>query len=247
MELVRALLRARGASDTDAYYSRVTSSTQVDARSLVDAGARPPFAVVTDEQRQGRGRMDRGWVAPAGSAVLMTMVMARPEALTTVPLFAGVAVARALRVAGARVSLKWPNDIVFTTPDGVRKAGGIIAEVHGDAVLIGIGINVAMQDHELPVPEATSLSLQGVQWPREQLITEIIKQINDFSSINLDDYRSLCTTLGSSISAQQLGGGAIAGRALGIDEDGALLVDQEGEVVRVTAGDVFHVRAAAPQ
>ncbi len=229
---------------TRAYYSRVTTSTQIEVKARLDAGEMVPFAVVTDEQTQGRGRLDRRWVAPPGSSVLMTMAIARPPVSSTVPLLAGVVVAEVLRALGAGVRLKWPNDLVFESVSGLRKVGGIIAEVHGEAVLLGIGINVVMTVDELPTPEATCLAMEGVLVDREQLIADIMLGLVQLQQATLEDYRRLCCTLGSEVRVQQLDGAAILGFALAIDDDGALVVQSAGGAMRVTSGDVARVRGA---
>src|SRR5271154_3796204 len=93
------------------------------------------------------------------------------------PLLAGVAVTAAVRsVAAVEAQLKWPNDVLA----GPAKLGGILAEAAGDAVVIGIGLNVSTEPAELPPPgpgglPATSLRILGVSGPsRERLLAEIL-------------------------------------------------------------------------
>ncbi len=241
---VKRLLDEAGVGPVSVHYSRVTSSTQVEARSLLDAGVQPPFACLTDEQTVGRGRLDRQWFAPSGTSVLMTIALPRPQVLTTLPLQFGVAVAEVLREAGADVRLKWPNDIVFAHGPDLRKVGGIIAEVHGDAVVVGIGINSTMDDAELPTPEATSLSLEGVSAERERIIVGVLSRLHEVPALPLDAYRRLCDTIGRDVRVQQVNGNVVEGRATGVDDDGALLVVSAGRPVRVTSGDVSRLRGS---
>jgi BirA family biotin operon repressor/biotin-[acetyl-CoA-carboxylase] ligase len=148
---------------------RLTDSTNDRARELAIAGAPHGTLVTASEQTAGRGRQGRRWTAPAGSALLMSLILRSPPPL--LPLIAAVAVCEA---AGDRAQIKWPNDIVLlgaepkragAPPRGaaegvsadaagppLRKLAGILAEgrpQQGWAVL-GIGLNVAVRLAELP-------------------------------------------------------------------------------------------------
>jgi BirA family biotin operon repressor/biotin-[acetyl-CoA-carboxylase] ligase len=148
---------------------RLTDSTNDRARELAIAGAPHGTLVTASEQTAGRGRQGRRWSAPAGSALLMSLILRSPPPL--LPLIAAVAVCEA---AGDRALIKWPNDIVLLGPEParaqepgggaaalapngaagppLRKLAGILAEgrpQQGWAVL-GIGVNVAMRLEELP-------------------------------------------------------------------------------------------------
>ena len=122
---------------------RTTGSTNDRARALAAAGAPHGTLVTTGEQTAGRGRQGRTWLAPAGQALLLSLVLRDPDAL--LPLRAGLAVAD---VAGAAARVKWPNDVLL---DG-RKLAGILVEARpqdGWAVL-GIGLNAAVDLAALP-------------------------------------------------------------------------------------------------
>jgi BirA family biotin operon repressor/biotin-[acetyl-CoA-carboxylase] ligase len=138
---------------------RRTDSTNDRARELALAGAPHGTLVTAAEQTAGRGRQGRRWSAPAGSALLMSLLLREPPSL--LPLIAAVAVCDAV---GEQAQIKWPNDIVFvhTSEDsgaeerpglgGMAKLAGILAEgrpQEGWAVL-GIGLNVAIRVEDLP-------------------------------------------------------------------------------------------------
>jgi BirA family transcriptional regulator, biotin operon repressor / biotin---[acetyl-CoA-carboxylase] ligase len=124
-------------------HRRVTGSTSVDARELAIAGAPHGTLVTALEQRDGRGRQGRRWVAPPGSALLCSLVLRDPPPL--LPLAAGVAVAE---LAGAAASIKWPNDVLLHD----RKVAGILIEGRPQEswAVLGIGVNVAVDVGELP-------------------------------------------------------------------------------------------------
>ena len=121
---------------------RSTDSTNERARALALAGAPHGTLVTAAEQTAGRGRQGRRWSAPAGSALLMSLLLRDPPPL--LPLIAAVAVCD---VAGDDARVKWPNDIVFARGGRLAKLAGILIEgrpQEGWAVL-GIGVNVAVR------------------------------------------------------------------------------------------------------
>lgn len=135
-----------------------TVSTNQDAR----AGA-PGDVFTADFQTAGRGRLDHRWLSPPRTNLMMSTVLSvggqAPETVATLPLVAGLAVVRAARrlLAGrAMPLLKWPNDVLV---DG-RKLAGILCERTGDAVIVGIGVNVGETAFPAELASrATSLAL----------------------------------------------------------------------------------------
>src|SRR5690349_18419715 len=128
-----------------------TGSTNADLRShATDADAWPHLSVlVTRNQTAGRGRLDRTWVAPAGSALAVSILIRRaldPSMRGWIPLIAGVAMADsvAAQLPDRVVAVKWPNDVLVDE----RKISGILAEVAGDAIIVGAGVNTAMTEQQ---------------------------------------------------------------------------------------------------
>lgn len=126
---------------------RRTDSTNERARELALAGAPHGTLVTASEQTAGRGRQGRRWSSPAGSALLMSLLLRSPPSL--LPLIAAVAVCD---VAGAEARIKWPNDIVIAHGTGLAKLAGILAEgrPQQDWAVLGIGVNVATRLEDLP-------------------------------------------------------------------------------------------------
>uniref|UniRef100_A0AAU2V385 biotin--[biotin carboxyl-carrier protein] ligase n=1 Tax=Streptomyces sp. NBC_00003 TaxID=2903608 RepID=A0AAU2V385_9ACTN len=191
------------------------------------------------------------------------------------PLLTGVAVATGLaRAAGVDTALKWPNDLLITipkdsdklrpgeTPIGEeRKAGGILAERAGaDGVVVGIGLNVTLRADELPVPGAGSLALAGaVSTDRDTLLRAVLRSLEqwygswraasgDPAASGLQEaYAAACATLGRTVRAELPGGQSVEGEAVAVDGDGRLvLATSEGVQRPVAAGDIVHLRPAAP-
>jgi BirA family transcriptional regulator, biotin operon repressor / biotin---[acetyl-CoA-carboxylase] ligase len=135
---------------------RVIGSTNARARELAAAGAPHGTVVTAAEQSAGRGRQGRTWSAPAGRALLCSVVVRDPPAL--LPLATGVAVAE---VTGPDAGLKWPNDVLVSG----RKVAGILVEgrpQEGWAV-VGIGLNVAVRIEDLPAELRSRAGTLGLE------------------------------------------------------------------------------------
>ena len=123
--------------------------------------------LAAEQQSAGRGRLGRAWVAPPRAALTFSVLL-RPAAvprarLGWLPLLAGVAVAAAIRAqAGVDAQLKWPNDVLV----GGAKLAGILAEAAGDAVVVGIGLNVSTGLDELPPPGPRRAGRDLAGYPR---------------------------------------------------------------------------------
>jgi BirA family biotin operon repressor/biotin-[acetyl-CoA-carboxylase] ligase len=168
------------------------ASTNSELVRLAAGQELPAFTtLITTDQTAGRGRLDRAWIAPAGTALAIS-VLVRAEAssgrrieaagLGWLPLAAGVAMADAVASvlpSDSAVGVKWPNDVQV---DG-RKVCGILSELVPPgaesprvAVVIGAGLNVTMSGEQLPVPTATSLVLAGAD-PDAAAGTELFDRV----------------------------------------------------------------------
>jgi len=194
----------------------IVASTQEAAREL-PIGA----VVVAEHQTAGRGRLDRRWEAPPGTALLASFVVA-PHPLLS--LAAGVATAEA---CGPAARLKWPNDVLING----RKAGGILVEMSARKAVVGIGVNLTWAP-----PGAAR-----VNQPRDALLDLLRLRLAEWTSASpsavLQRWRELSDTLGRRVRVE-LAGRVLEGLAQDIAEDGSLIVDGE----HVSAGDVIHLR-----
>jgi BirA family transcriptional regulator, biotin operon repressor / biotin---[acetyl-CoA-carboxylase] ligase len=265
-DAVRAALAGPGSHDsglgagglwTSLEVVAVTGSTNAD---LLRRGGAEGQVLAAESQVAGRGRMGRSWVSEPGASLTFSVLL-RPVSVPAsrrgwLPLLTGVAVACAVRdVSGVAAALKWPNDVLA----GSRKLAGILAEQSGDAVVIGIGLNVATPADALPVAPgglpATSLLVEGAAVSCEAMLAGILRELERRYTAFRDDpdpartdllaeYRALCATLGRPVRVELPGGGSLSGVAEDIDAAGRLLVAPSpgAPPTAVSAGDVIHVR-----
>ena len=245
--MVTRWLRELGSTWPPPQVVEVTSSTQAEAAAELAAGRPVPFAVVAERQTHGRGRLDRHWVAPPNSSILCSVVVPQGHFPDPVPLVVGVLLVRELQRWEPALRLKWPNDLVLPTREGLRKLGGIIAEVdqvHG-AIIVGFGINVQLGDEELPTTEAISLLQCGVRVAREELLTRLLSALESPTAVDLGTYRALCCTIGAEVVVHTPSGELVSGSVVDVNDTGALLVRDAQGVRAFLAGDVVHVRSGA--
>jgi len=223
----------------------LTASTQSDLVALVRAGdARAGDVIAAEYQSAGRGRLTRTFDAPKFSALLFSLYI-EPQRNRDdwgwIPLIAGVSVAQTLSQFNAQV--KWPNDILIDN----KKVSGLITEAVGNGVVIGIGINVAMEPLELPVPTATSIFIEGAQsLTRNQLLPDLLK-IFETNFVNWDigsneimaTYRQMSATIGRKVRVEYPDGQIESAVAVAISGRGELVLDTGAHV---QAGDIVHLR-----
>ena len=203
-------------------------------------GAPEGLVAVADHQTAGRGRLGRTWEAPAGAS-LLTSLLFRPDLpperrhLVT----NAVALAGAAAIAEAEPQLKWPNDLLV----GDRKISGILAEVDGDAVVVGIGINLNW-DGDPPANGIAVNQVVGHPVDRDAVLEKLLQAVTelygDWDRVRAQ-YRSQCATLNRDVRIE-LADETFTGVAADIDPDGHLLVDVGMCLRTVTAGDVVHLR-----
>ncbi|MHA7155283.1 biotin--[acetyl-CoA-carboxylase] ligase [Arthrobacter sp. TMN-50] len=229
--------------------------------------------LTAEQQSAGRGRLGRTWTAPERSSLILSILLrprnsqGRPlptHSYSWLSLLAALALAESIEErTEISPQLKWPNDVLV---DG-RKLAGVLAQLVAGtnegpaAVVVGVGANVSLTDQELPVPTATSLLLEyATTTDRNVLLRAFLRRFADhyaaFRAVDGDARRDWAdgttlaqrvsdrmVTLGQNVRVELPGGVELLGRALGLDEHGALLVrDYDDERHTVTAGDVVHLR-----
>jgi len=212
---------------------------------------------MTELQSAGRGRRGRSWLAPFGSGICLSIgwqFAEAPPTFSALSLAVGVSAARALKRFGADVKLKWPNDLMWDH----RKLGGVLIEMRGESagpahVVIGIGVNMrmpaatrmALAEHQSAVIADVHEILRDKTPTRNQLaaafIEEIVAMLQTFTVSGFDPFIDQWSQLDALADAPVKVISATAttlGTARGVDRDGTLLVDVDGELQRFVSGEV---------
>ena len=256
-ELERALERRGGPELPTIEWHESVVSTSDRLKALARGGASEWTVVAADRQTGGRGREGRTWVSPAGGLYLSVLLRPRADVASRLPLAAGVAVAEAAEEHGVTAELKWPNDVLV----GGRKLAGILSEAASGAegvdwVVLGIGVNVALDEAALPAElRGTTASLSGEtgRAPRPTAVAAAVlsRLAVWYDALDASPARVVSAWRDRAVAwwgervDVRVGGGPVSGRLVGIDEEGALiLVTDSGEIRRVLSGEVLRVRRA---
>ncbi|WP_099020376.1 biotin--[acetyl-CoA-carboxylase] ligase [Mycolicibacterium palauense] len=238
-----------------------TGSTNADLAARAAAGEDiAGTALLAEHQTAGRGRHGRRWSAPPRSQIALSVgvpVAGLPtDAWGWLPLLTGLAVVDAVREqCGVAARLKWPNDVLV----GGGKLAGILAEVThpGPVIVVGLGLNVSLTSDEAPDPVATSLAMLGRDGvDRTELAIAVLRTLHarigrwraarGADAQLVADYARASATIGTPVRAMLPGDAQIVGTATGVDASGRLLIDDGTRTVTVAAGDITHLRPAAP-
>ena len=217
---------------------------------------------MADVQTRGRGRRGSAWVSAHGTGVLLSVVIRGQAAQQPLSLLAGLACAEGLeRLAPSLdVGLKWPNDLVVQN----RKVGGILCEMTGDAVVVGIGINVSgapdseALDRTPGLPPAALETFADKELRRKELVGTVLAAMRRWVGNRAQrlegDNPALTPDALSKLGQRDVLAGRLVdtdqagrGRADGIDADGALrLITPEAGEVRIVSGGVRLSSSADP-
>ena len=231
-------------------------STNAEALARARAGERGPLWISAEVQTNGRGRSGRTWVSPKGNlyATLLLTEPCAPALAAQLAFVSGLAlhdaVAQCARALASKLTLKWPNDLLL----GDAKLAGILIEsenVPVFSVALGIGVNCISHPDGTPYP-ATDMRSAGADVASQTLLQALSASMQQrleqwrrgegFAQIRAA-WLARAAGLGQPIGVR-LPDRELTGRFGGLDEGGRLLLDQAGQVVTVTAGDVFAIGAS---
>ncbi|MEB5924919.1 bifunctional biotin--[acetyl-CoA-carboxylase] ligase/biotin operon repressor BirA [Franconibacter daqui] len=209
-------------------------------------------ACIAEYQQAGRGRRGRKWFSPFGANLYLSMywrLEQGPAAAIGLSLVIGIVMAEVLHDLGAdQVRVKWPNDLYLQD----RKLAGILVELTGktgDAaqIVIGAGINLAMRRVESEVVNQGWINLQeaGIKIDRNQLAARLINELRvaleQFEKEGLSPFLARWEKLDNFIHRPVkliIGDREIYGISRGIDEQGALLLEQNGAIKAWVGGEI---------
>lgn len=250
--------RARLQAAVPALHVQVSPIVDSTNTRLLDADpALDPQALLAELQTAGRGRRGRQWISPFGANLYLSIAWswpAWPRELTALSLAVGVAAARALRDLGLNtLRLKWPNDLWVEQ----RKLGGILIEHRGEAgggcrVVIGLGLNLGMADAQATAVQQPWINLDealaqcgAAAAARNTVAAALLRELDTvlreypqrgFSAL-ADEWHALDATRDRAVRILH-GDSSVDAIARGIDSDGALQVEVDGQLRAVHAGEV---------
>ena len=229
----------------DTHYASVMLAT---AESTQDEAATrftgEPLLVVADRQTKGRGRFDREWVEP-DRALFASLAFAPswpPADWGLITLVAAMAMRDAIGEAvSVEIGLRWPNDLM----KGDDKVGGILVEASGDRVVVGCGVNLWWRE---PI-EAAAGVLAADPGPETaadlaaRWTTRFLERMAAEPALwGRHEYEAACTTVGREVAYERG-----AGTAVGVDDDGSLLVETPDGVIAVHSGEIRVATLPAPK
>lgn len=224
----------------DVRYLESVDSTNTALLEAGQQGAAEGLVYVADVQTAGRGRLDRHWIAPSGTCLLLSLLFRPAEPFTyhapRLTMLCGMAMADAVEtVSGVVAQLKWPNDLIITGAGAWRKVAGMLSEIGSGGemppfLVVGIGLNVNVPPERLPdlAPNATSLLVEGGRpVSRAALLDAFLARVETYRAALFagDDVLSLwrrrLAWLGCAVHVQTPTGG-VTGIAEDVDATGAL-------------------------
>jgi BirA family biotin operon repressor/biotin-[acetyl-CoA-carboxylase] ligase len=237
----------------DIRYFDSIGSTNNESLAWATGGAKDLSLVIADEQTAGRGRLDRKWFTPKGTALAFSLIL-RPTAaekpyLSRLVGLAALAITDMLQTRGLAAQIKWPNDVLLNG----RKVAGILVESvwsgeEVDCVVIGIGMNVlraAVPSANLVLFPTTSLEESlGPAVERETILHDVLAGMIALrphlgSDSFIASWEKALAFRGEQVQVEQGDGTLLTGKLLGLEADGSLKLSEEtGNSITVRFGDV---------
>jgi len=203
-------------------------STMIEARR----DPQPGRIVGAEEQTAGIGRHGRKWISESGAGLSVSIVLAAKPG-PVIMLSLGLAAREA--IGGG--DLRWPNDVLLNG----KKCAGVLAQLEGDTIIAGIGINVSQTEFpdDLETP-ATSMLLEGVRVAREDLLVALVDAVDHFCRLPAEEIVRHFADASSYVSGKRVRVEAgLEGVTCGLDPAGFLRVREDnGTVTTILAGGV---------
>jgi BirA family biotin operon repressor/biotin-[acetyl-CoA-carboxylase] ligase len=234
---------------------RTLDSTNLEARRLLDSGAGPGLVVWSHHQTGGMGRLGRRWLDLPGKSLMVSLILEHMPGFAASALVSLSVRAAIIGLGGRGPLFKWPNDLVYEK----RKAGGLLSEVCSirgrEYIICGLGLNVGYHPGELDFPSKlppTSLLIEEkIIFDMEALLLGMLRELDarlgKSSEDWLSEYRGNLAWLDQAVRVaapysvlEQEGAssGDIEGIIKGIDDLGNLLLEVDGRLLCIAAGDV---------
>ena len=241
-----------------AYYFDAIDSTQNFAIEIASNSKENGTVVISQKQTRGRGRLGRKWLSPAGGIWLSVVFHPKFDISmsTLFPIGASVALSKAIEnIFDKKTELKWPNDVTIKG----KKVAGMLIDVSIESnkienLILGVGINFKVNASQLEKSLKSTDNFYGVTTLVDdkkdespipfvknflyelEKILELLEKRKSKTIIN--DWTKKSSTIGKNISISTTSG-KIKGKAVKLDNDGALIVKTNNQFQRVLAGDII--------
>ena len=237
----------------DTVFFSTCDSTNTRLQELANAGAKEGTVVISEEQTAGQGRNGRNWNSPKGEGIFLSMLLRpefKPRYASMITLVTALAVCSALGKNGVeRLFIKWPNDIVASG----KKLCGILTKMSTDAesiqyIIVGLGINVNQKNFHPEIAEiATSLYLETKEEKSKvNIIADFLSAFETYYeqfritkdlSLLKEEYNQKLVHRNSMVRIIEEGREKTV-KALEINEKGELLVEEQGQIRTIIAGEI---------
>ncbi|MBP8698525.1 MAG: biotin--[acetyl-CoA-carboxylase] ligase [Syntrophorhabdaceae bacterium] len=236
-------------------YKETIDSTNTYAFKLALTGKPEGTCIVAESQKSGKGRLNRTWFSPAYQNIYLSVILrppVHPSKVYPITFLSSLAVHDTVKdLTGLPPTLKWPNDVLING----KKVCGTLLEISTEAdmvsfVIIGIGFNInmdAQHTDESIKDKATSLYMEtGKTYNRAYVCAVLLSMLERYYSVFLEKgEREICNIWeskalikGKYIEINQMTE-VFRGISEGIDIDGAMLLNINGEIKKIIAGDVL--------
>ncbi len=241
------------------YYFDTIDSTQSFALRLASKPYENGSIVIAEKQTRGRGRLNRKWVSPKGGIWLSILLKPNFEVsrVSLFPMITSLALAKAIeKILKLRPRLKWPNDVTLHS----KKVAGILIDASIetnkiDYLIIGVGINFKIQPKMVSKLLRNSENFYGItslvsknrKADAIELLQEFLLELEQlYRKMLADDLKKIrnewiskSSTIGKYVTLSTPSG-LVKGKAISIDENGALLLSNKGKIRRLLVGDVSY-------
>ena len=243
-----------------AYYFDSIDSTQTQALKMADNPINNGAVVVASQQTGGRGRDGRKWISPKGGIWFSVILQPKFDiSITTLfPIASALALSNALeKTFKISPELKWPNDVTIKG----KKIAGILVDVSLESnrienLVLGVGINFDVDIKQIEKTLKSTPNFYGIASLSEQkkkikpvqlIQTFLVELEKIYELLNakhtkkiISEWTKRSSTIGKSVELETIEG-KIKGKAVKIDEDGALIISDNRNIERIIAGDIIHL------
>ena len=241
------------------YYFDSVDSTQNQATKMASDETNNGTLIIAERQTSGKGRLGRRWVSPKGGIWLSIILHPKFDisVITLFPIASALALSNAIeKTLNIKSELKWPNDI---TINGKKVAGMLVdASIESNKIenmILGVGINYNVDVKQIekllkdtPNYGATSLSEHNKTTNPVVLVQSFLMELEEiYNLLNngdvkkiIKDWMKKSSTIGQNIEVDTENG-KIKGKAIKIDDDGALVISVNNKNKRITSGDITHI------